>query len=299
MDNERSTDVLENESAQGGDPARVVDAQEESRYEDDYDFGDGQDRTVDDPEDGTDGGETLDNTEESSAGVSGAATSGGKKQQSREENAAIRAARLKASREAREQALKETDAEIAAAGVLNPYTQKPFESMKDFREYAAQVKRASYEEIAEKTGRSVAELEEDAANREFLSSLRKQAQAAKEPQENDETAFIRRDVQDFLAAYPDMDADKLAALEQNASFRKFCGSRFGREPLAELYGSYLELVGQAGDAAAARERSKAERSTGGGSTGGVTLTPAQQKSLDDWNRANPDMQMTAKEFLQR
>ena len=38
---------------------------------------------------------------------------------------------------------------------------------------------------------------------------------------------------------------------------------------------------------------------GGGSTGGVTLTPAQQKSLDDWNRANPDMQMTAKEFLQR
>ena len=37
----------------------------------------------------------------------------------------------------------------------------------------------------------------------------------------------------------------------------------------------------------------------GSGSGGETLTGEQQKALDEWNRAFPQMRMTAKEFLSR
>ena len=91
----------------------------------------------------------------------------------------------------------------------------------------------------------------------------------------------------------------LEKLEKNKSFLTFCGSRFGKEPLGDLYDTYLEVVGEAGRAAVAKQAGRNDRSTGGGSTGGVTMTASQQRSLDAWNAANPDMAMTAKEFLKR
>lgn len=111
--------------------------------------------------------------------------------------------------------------------------------------------------------------------------------------------FIQSDVLDFKARHPEMDADGLAALENNPQFRRFCGSRFGCEPLANLYEDYLALVGSAESAAAARRMSRSARSTGGGSSGGAALSPAQKRALEAWNNAHPDMAMTAGEFLKR
>ncbi len=110
-------------------------------------------------------------------------------------------------------------------------------------------------------------------------------------------AFVHEDVLDFVAHYPGFDADAIEALERNEPFRRFCGTRFAREPLAQLYGDYLSLMGEAAEAAASRTASRSARSTGGGTAGGAVLSPVQRRTLDAWNEANPEMRMTAKEYL--
>ena len=163
----------------------------------------------------------------------------------RAENAAIRAARIRAQREAETRMGARLDEEIASSGVLNPYTGRPFANMKEFREYGKKLREAELTEQAKKT---------------------------------------------------DVDVEKL---ENNPSFRRFAGSRFGREPLSALYEDFCGLVSEAGRSGAEKAASRASRSTGAGSSGGAALTPTQQRELDRWNAENPDMAMTAKEFLSR
>ena len=110
-------------------------------------------------------------------------------------------------------------------------------------------------------------------------------------------AFVRSDVMDFIERYPGFDADGLEALEHNEQFRRFCGTRYAREPLARLYGDYLSVIDGAGAAAVSRAASRSARSTGGGTSGGTALSPEQRKALERWNEENPEMAMTAKEYL--
>lgn len=233
-----------------------------------------------------------------------------KRPQSREENAAIHAARLRAQRDAEAAAVAKAtakvDEEIAGMkGLVNPYTQKPFRSFAELRDYNARVAKADIEKRARAEGKSVEELTEDEADRAFLTSLRKQMEQEGKAAENERKAqearraFIEQDVLDFAEKYPDVGVEGLTALENNKQFRQFCGSRFGREPLAELYGSYLSLMGDAASAAVRKAESRSARSTGAGTDGSAVLTPEQKKALDRWNRDNPEMKMTAKEFLGR
>ena len=225
----------------------------------------------------------------------------GAKQQTREENSAIKAARLRAQRDAAAAAARQADEDIAKSGVVNPYTGQPFRSMQEFRDYGNRVRQAEIAQQAKKTGRCVEEVTEDAANREFLTGLRQAAerQGAAAERAREQKRFFENDVLDFIEKYPQFDQKSLAELENNQKFRRFCGSRFGREPLADLYGAYLEVVGEAGAAAVAKATSRQQRSTGSGSTGGVQLSPAQKAVLDQWNAEHPEMAMTAKEFLKR
>ena len=110
-------------------------------------------------------------------------------------------------------------------------------------------------------------------------------------------AFVKNDVLDFIERYPGFDADGLEALERNEQFRRFCGTRYAREPLAQLYGDYLSVIDGASAAAVSRAASRSARSTGGGTVGGATLSPEQRKALERWNEENPEMAMTAKEYL--
>lgn len=285
----------------------VVDSPEESQT--------GGDAALDDRDGAVDrqmedGAEESSYTGEGDAEEDSAASDGAdreeEKRQTREDNAAIRAARLRAQREAEARAEARAAAraneEIRASGVINPYTGKPFESMEEFRAYGKRVREAERAELAKKTGRSVEELEEEEKNRAFISKMRKaeEARAAADEAEAKNRAFVENDVLRFVERYPEFSSvEKLEELENNKTFRAFCGSRFGKEPLAELYGSYISVVGTAGSAAVAKAAGKASRSTGGGGRGAETLSPAQQRSLDKWNAENPDMQMTAKEFLSR
>ncbi len=220
------------------------------------------------------------------------------KPQTREENAAIRAARLRASRDAEAAAASRADETIAAAGVPNPYTGQPFRSVREVQEYGAKLRDAEIRKQAKSTGRSVEELTEEDADRAFIRQQRRQAEQAQQiaAQRQAQQAFIDQDYQDFLEKYPNIDA---AELEKNRDFRRFCGTRFGREPLAQLYGDYQALMGAAADAAKTRSAGRSARSTGGGSAGGAQLSPAQKAVLDEWNAEHPEMAMTAKEFLSR
>ena len=112
-------------------------------------------------------------------------------------------------------------------------------------------------------------------------------------------AFIADDVMDFVARYPQFGVDEVAALESSRPFRRFCGTRFGAEPLSKLYADYLELMDGLEKAAAARAASRSARSTGGGTAAASLLTPEQQSILDAWNAEHPEMAMTAREFLER
>lgn len=108
--------------------------------------------------------------------------------------------------------------------------------------------------------------------------------------------FAMRDLDEFLARHADVDVEKLMG---NRCFVRFCGSRMGREYLADLYDDFAALVNEAGAAAIARTQSRKMRSTGGGTALGALLTPAQKYVLDAWNTEHPEMAMTAKEFLGR
>lgn len=233
-----------------------------------------------------------------------------RRQQSREENAAIHAARLRAQRDAEASAAAKAaakmDEEIAGMkGLVNPYTKKPFGSLQELRNYSARMEQADAQRRAKETGKSVEELTEDDENRAFLSKLRQQMEREGKAAENERKAqearraFIEQDVLDFVEKHPDVGVEGISALENNKQFRQFCGSRFGREPLAELYGSYLSLMGDAASAAVRKAESRSARSTGAGTDGSAVLTPEQKKALDRWNRDNPEMKMTAKEFLGR
>ena len=115
--------------------------------------------------------------------------------------------------------------------------------------------------------------------------------------EEEQMRFIAEDAREFARRYPEAD---LAGLDASESFRRFCGSRYGREPLSELYADYLEVAGGALRAAQARRESRAARSTGSGGSGVYeALNARQQSELDAWNRAFPQMKMSAREYLSR
>ena len=246
--------------------------------------------------------DVVDQTEEThedggQAGVVDQQETEAKKQaQTRAENAALKAARLQGSREAEARLRAQFDREIEESGAVNPETGKPFQSFKEFQAYGKKYQEELLEEQAEKTGRPIEELREEAANRAYISKQRKEAEAKKgqSSKQAEEQQRLIEDAMEFQRRHPNVD---ITELEKNPKFRKFAGNRLYKDSISDLYDDYLELVSDAQETGRAQAGSKASGGTGGG-TGGETvrLTPAQQKELDEWNRENPGMKMTAAEF---
>ena len=222
-------------------------------------------------------------------------TPGEQRSQSREENAAIRAARIRAQRDAEASVRAQVDAEIAGLGIDDPYNQgRKLGSLDDLRAYREETQKRRLAKKAKETGRSVEELAAEEADRAYLAGMRREASARKTQEQARQ--WFSRDLARFQREHPEADA---VSLENNPQFRRFCGSRFGREPLTSLYDDYVGMMGDAGKAAVAKASSHSARSTGGGSSGGAQLTREQKAELDRWNEENPEMAMTAKEFLRR
>lgn len=213
--------------------------------------------------------------------------------QSHQDNAAARAARLRAEQELRRQ----YDSTVASFGIPNPYTGKPFQSFEEFKAYGEQFRASQMEAEAQRQGKTVEALQQEEADRDFIRRLRQaddeRVRAGREQKQREER--LRADLDRFVAEHPEVD---VAKLEQNPKFLKFAGKRLYQEPLSELYNDFVELVSDTERSAVAKAAGKRDRSTGSGQGGsGVSLTPGQQADLDAWNRENPEMKMTAKEFL--
>lgn len=118
-----------------------------------------------------------------------------------------------------------------------------------------------------------------------------------ETEASDNGDFLRADAAAFQEKYPDVD---LCELEEQSAFRRFCGSRLYKEPAARLYEDYLSFTQAAEESARIKAEGKRGRSTGGGSGRAASgLSPSQEESLAEWNRAFPGMRMSAKEYLER
>ena len=221
-------------------------------------------------------------------------------QNQRQLNAAIAAARRRAEKDTAERVSRQVDDEIAAMQIPNPA--KPgtfFTSKKDLEEYSGALRRADAERRAKAEGRSTEEVLEDDADRAFIRQQRAEAKKVQEAagRKKAQDDFIKADLEDFQSRFPDVD---IAAVDSNAAFRRFVGSRYGKEPLADLWSDYTALVGQTAAAQQARRADRQMRSTGygtGGSGGG--LTAAQRAELKLWNEEHPEMAMTEKEFMER
>lgn len=128
----------------------------------------------------------------------------------------------------------------------------------------------------------------EAADREALAARAAALRAEK-------ARFLREDLARFVERWPGVDPGRL---ERSPQFRRFAGDRMYRQPLCQLYADFAALVMDAGQAAQARWERRWARSTGGGAGGGAEpLTPEQRRCLDQWNRENPGLEMTAREFL--
>ena len=221
-------------------------------------------------------------------------------ERARKFNASMKAARQSGEKTGEERANKAHAQRIANMRLPNP--EKPgsfFTSVEEMETYADNYRRSQAESRAKREQRSVEEILEEDENRAFLTQQRKAAAEASKKTEthDDRNDSLAAHIAEMRERYPDVD---IAKLDANPRFRKFAGSRYGRESLADLYESYMDVVGGAEKAAAAKSASKAARSTGGsaGKSSG-TLTAAQKAELKRWNDNNPDMKMTEKEFLER
>ena len=223
----------------------------------------------------------------------------GRGQQSHEDNRRYQAARRSGEEAGYQRAKRELDQRIARMGMRSPDGGELIDNIDGLEKFSQSVRKQRIAEKAKREGRSEAEVEEEEANREFVSQSRRQAA---ENQKVDavrarQQQWIAQDVKDFTQRFPDVDLGKL---DSNKAFLRFCGSRYGKEPLGDLYEDYLEITGGAATAATQKAESKSARATGtGGGSGSEALTASQQRELDEWNRTYPQMKMTAKEYLSR
>lgn len=245
-------------------------------------------------EEGSDDSETGEGEGDESAGDAARQEA----ERARKFNASMKAARQSGEKAGEERANKAHAKRIADMRLPNP--EKPgsyFSSVEEMEEYSRNYRRSQAEVRAKREQRSVEEILEEDENRAFLTQQRKAAEASgKSKSDDDRRSTLAAHVAEMRQRYPDVD---IAKLDSNPSFRKFAGSRYGKESLADLYEGFVELVGSAKQAAAVQKQSKTERSTGGASgKSSGTLTTAQKAELQRWNENNPDMKMTEKEFLE-
>ena len=132
-----------------------------------------------------------------------------------------------------------------------------------------------------------------------IEAVEEQALPAGEPsREEGQEAELAAHVAEMRERFPQVD---IIRLEQNPAFRRFAGSRYGRESLAQLYEDFSQIMREAEQNAQFRAEAKRSRDTGGsggGKSSGV-LSAGEREALRRWNDANPDMKMSEKEFLER
>lgn len=101
------------------------------------------------------------------------------------------------------------------------------------------------------------------------------------------------DVKELTSKYPHLDVSKLG---ENESFMSFADGKFGKKKLVDIYDDYNKFF--KGFNIKQNKDIDTNRATGGTQNSGfLGLNANEQRTLEEWNRKNPDMIMTPDEFL--
>lgn len=218
-----------------------------------------------------------------------------------------RLARVKPQKPEDYDTLKELEEELSAFGFTGTAAEKR-EAIKKQREaYQQQAEIDKLEQQAREEGmtkaaaKRIKDLEDKLAkNAKYIESLQEKDNKKKTEAENKRKADEEwnKQVKEFQEAYEDVDLDSLA---NNKKFTKFIKGK--NLSLKELYEDFVDLIGETQAEAIIKVKSKESRSTSSGkgssSGGNHGLTTAERKVVDDWNKRNPRMQMTYKEYAER
>jgi chromosome segregation ATPase len=196
---------------------------------------------------------------------------------------------------------KETLNELEEFG----YTGTVQEKRQAIRAYKEELKKAqeleSLQDEATQSGTSPELLAEIRELKKELSEIKAERQA-KETAMKEEVRKNKEwedQITEFEEAYSDVD---LKELNNNDRFIKFIKGKQGT--LKDLYADFVDFIGDTEKSTIIKMKSKEARSTtsskgSGGSDGGTYgLNSEQLATLEDWNRRNPQMKMSPKEFSQ-
>ena len=238
------------------------------------------------------------NQEQEGANEQRAAGAAAQEENGREDKR-MAAARRSGSQEGYKRAQKEVDEQIAAFGRTDPRTGKAIRNMADLVSFFEGQEEAEVEAEAAQTKKSKEIVRrEREAKRLGERELEKQRKEREDNQRKaEEREFFAKDYAEFVETHGKELFDKLAA---DPDFNDYAEGKIGKWPLEKIYNGYQKLTGKAEQRGTAKRTSKEDRSTGTGSAGGGDgLTAAQRAGLDEWNKRNPRMAMTAKEWLSR
>jgi len=164
-----------------------------------------------------------------------------------------------------------------------------------------QAELAQLQEQARTQGTSPELLAEMKELKKELNELKGERNASKQAEETKRKAdeSWSEQVTEMAEAHPDVD---LAELPNDPKFAKFAKGK--ALPLKELYEDFVDFVGEAQAEVIAKVKSKQERSTGSGkgaspSGGNHGLNQEQMDTVDQWNKTNPKMKMSYKQFSDR
>jgi hypothetical protein len=183
------------------------------------------------------------------------------------------------------------------------FTGTPTEKSKAIKDYIASSTKPKEEVIEDiaNTGELPDEAVLRALAKKFGTTPEKLEKSIKKSIEQDDAEQAKIDsdkkwaaqIEEFEEKYTDVNVEELNA---DKKFLKFAKNRYGM--LVELYEEYLEFLDDTTSEIAQKVKKSEDRSTGGGgsTTGGSGLSKEQQSTLEEWNRKNPSMRMSAKEF---
>lgn len=141
-----------------------------------------------------------------------------------------------------------------------------------------------------------------------LSEIKGERQAVKQTAQQQAAARAAANAQvKYFKEHDDTKDVDLVLLRDNPKFQKFLSKRVVTEDedfLTEAYKDFVEFVGDAEAKAIAKINANVSRSTSGGRDKGDAgstygLTSEEISTVDDWNKKNPHMKMSYKEFSQR
>ena len=226
-------------------------------------------------------GSPLTETEQAEAETTGTAAGGSAEEESG--NRKMAAARRSGKREAEEA----FDKEIAAYGVLDGEG-KPITTRKELSAFLRATGESQLSARAKAAGKSVDEqrTEEDERARGRKAKQEEDSRAERQERAAEQVAELRE-------AYPKVD---VISLLDDGNFKSFCGSRFGKESLLELYESYQELVVENRKAESREEKKSRSTGSGSGAESGGALSSREERDRQEWNRRYPNMKMSAKEW---